>query len=267
MHSISTYIKVLLGFNIGVLVFASIVFYWFLPLVRVRFCVSKEHFKFDLQNNLFLKVFWRDIELLEVIKVKWRCYKINYIKLNQTKTLRLFLLQFSRKKTILILKLLKEFAENTNVNFKEGKIEAYNNKDTWKDWVEIRKIIQSVKKLSSHPKTEKFNNFNRLKQERDLLKTQGEVRLAKKNYKSEFKYAEAVVNMEERREFKKTWYHSSKKIGLIQLLLIWLLILLPPLGSVFNLPDSILSGILIGISITLFISLFLLIVSLRKPQS
>ena len=37
----------------------------------------------------------------------------------------------------------------------------------------------------------------------------------------ELKYAEAVVNMEERREFKKTWYHSSKKIGLIQLLLIW----------------------------------------------
>ena len=148
MHSISTYIKVLLGFNIGVLVFASIVFYWFLPLVRVRFCVSKEHFKFDLQNNLFLKVLWRDIELLEVIKVKWRCYKINYIKLNQTKTLRLFLLQFSRKKTILILKLLKEFAENTNVNFKEVKIEEYNSKDTWNDWIEIRKIIQSVKKLS-----------------------------------------------------------------------------------------------------------------------
>jgi len=148
--SISSVIEYYLAFNIGVLVFETLIFYPLLPIVRVGFFVSNEYFKFDLQNKLFLKVFWRDITLLEIINIKWRYngYKINYSKLNQTKTLRLFLLQFSKKKTTLILKLLKEFAEKANVNFKEGKKERDNSKDVWNDWIEVRKIIQSVKKLS-----------------------------------------------------------------------------------------------------------------------
>jgi len=148
--SISSVIEYYLAFNIGVLVFETLIFYPLLPIVRVGFFVSNEYFKFDLQNKLFLKVFWRNITLLEIINIKWRYngYKINYIKLNQTKTLRLFLLQFSKKKTTLILKLLKEFAEKANVNFKEGKKERDNSKDVWNDWIEVRKIIQSVKKLS-----------------------------------------------------------------------------------------------------------------------
>lgn len=137
----------------------------------------------------------------------------------------------------------------------------------------IIQIYQKAVEESSHPKTDKFNNFvnnfNHLKQEGDLLKTQGEVKLAKKKYKEALKYAEAIVNMEERREFKKTWfYKTSNKIFLIQILLIILVVSLPTLGSLFNLPDTISSGILIGIGITLLISFFLLIyVFFRKPRS
>ncbi len=146
--SISTIIQGLLWYNIGIIAFASLVFYWMLPLVRVRFLVSKECFRFDLQRKLFLKVSWRDLERLEVIKVKFNRYKINYTTLNQTKTLRLYLLQFSRKKTRIILKLLKTFAENVNVKFKEGKKEAVDKVSRWKDLKEINKLIRSVKKLS-----------------------------------------------------------------------------------------------------------------------
>ncbi len=58
------------------------------------------------------------------------------------------MLQFSRKKTRIILKLLKEFAETVNVKFKEGKKEAVDKVNRWKDLKEINKLIHSVKKLS-----------------------------------------------------------------------------------------------------------------------
>jgi len=48
----------------------------------------------------------------------------------------------------LTFKSLIEFAEKANVNFKEEKKERDISKEIWKDWIDIRKIIHSVKKLS-----------------------------------------------------------------------------------------------------------------------
>jgi Fe2+ transport system protein B len=132
-------------------------------------------------------------------------------------------------------------------------------------------IYQKAVEESSHPKTDKFNNFvnnfNRLRQEGDLLKMQGEIILAKKKYRKALRYAEAVVKMEERREFKKSWTHKTlHKIFLIQIFFVILLFFFPALASAFNLPDIVSSVILIVIGITLLISFFLLIyVFFRKP--
>ncbi len=65
----------LLWWNIGIIAFAFLVFYLMLPLVRVKFLVSKECFRFELQRKPFLKVSWGDLERLEVIKVKFNRIK------------------------------------------------------------------------------------------------------------------------------------------------------------------------------------------------
>jgi len=134
-------VSLLIWSNLVFIVSSIFYFYLTLPIKRIRFFASREIIQFDLQAKPYLKIYWKDIETIEIVKVESYGKKINFLLSNSVKTVRLFLLYLTKKNKKIIVKTLKQFARELNVKYIERNEEKDDLEERDKQNLEIKRLI------------------------------------------------------------------------------------------------------------------------------
>ncbi len=107
------------------------------PIYLVKFIITKECIEIKIRNYSYLKFLWADIIKIEVTNETFypylkphNCYKIIIIKRGESKEVRLFLFDFRKKNTILIIESLEKFSKFHKKEFiKLKEVEERDYKD------------------------------------------------------------------------------------------------------------------------------------------
>jgi len=118
-----------------------------LPILRVKFHISKESFSVLIQDSLYFHIPWSEIKKIKVIKVRFIGFKINFINSAYTHTLRLFLLIFKKKKRVLLLDYLNKFATELNIPLENSVEKDDDTKELEDDYYKIKKFKKETKKV------------------------------------------------------------------------------------------------------------------------
>jgi hypothetical protein len=125
------------------------------PIIYLKFFISTVKVELYLQNKLYLQLFWKNFERIEMIKQRYSkgypggyigiCPKFKFIGLNQSIDLNLIGLPFKRKKKTLIVASIKQFAEMLNKDFIEySQMKMLNQEETYKIYNKIKDFAKKA---------------------------------------------------------------------------------------------------------------------------
>ena len=122
------------------------------PIHFVKFIITKECIEIKIRNYSYIKFLWADIIKIEVINETFypylkprNCYKLFIKKMDESKEVRLFLFDFRKKNTILILESIKKFSKLLKKEFiriKEVEKRDFRDKQQLNDLRDIRNFKQ-----------------------------------------------------------------------------------------------------------------------------
>ncbi|MFX0040940.1 MAG: hypothetical protein ACFFCY_15890 [Promethearchaeota archaeon] len=126
-----------------------------IPIQRTRIFISNESIDFFLQDKLFIRLLWHDIE--KIIAIKEISYPPNsfakWINLyfkgpNLNKSIRPYFLGLNHRNENLLLSALEEYAKALQIQFTVDLNKNKTNKEhTLKELDEIKKFLQNCKHL------------------------------------------------------------------------------------------------------------------------
>jgi len=131
-------------------------FLYNIPIHRAKFVISNDSIEIYLQNHMYKRIFWKDIEKIELVKERYDGglynpyaggFKLKFYGFNVPKSLRLYCLIVHQEEMDLILSSLAYFSKIMNKEFIEiQELEKSDFEDPAKEITEVNNFRKKTQK-------------------------------------------------------------------------------------------------------------------------